>query len=797
MHSHRALVPVLTRRFAVRRLVTTAIACCAGVLLTTSGLPLGGWLVPVAHAESEPMTLISQELALAANAPLAISFQLSSALTSTDTITVVVHRRIADRLELADAIDGEYGGIVSIAEIDPTTMAPSENGTVTTTVPTLASAVRTAGSLNFPSPGLYPVTVDVQDQDGNLVGNLLTFVDRLDAAAPSADTATATASGAAPNTGVDPNPDHTQLHVAIAAAITAPPLIPGADTPLPDAVNEQIAELSQYADTVPLSVSISPDVLARLDPKTLSELQPVLARSTMLSQPSIPLDPSAAAAADQAALFSDLLIAGDDLTEQLVGVRPTRTVWLEHEPLTTAGVELLRPYGVNLVVLSPQTYDAVGVDKGYFGAYTLYSLLRNVQLANGAVVPASVVDPRITRHLTNTAMSPEMASLYTAAELVAWRDWLAADFPSLSRNSIVLEMPGGGVLGPDRIARLVQMANATGAVTFDSVDDIVAATDSQLQDGVPSAITLADQQPVDLATRVAPIAAIRARQQTISSLLVEDQGRTDLWSRTIQTLESSSITEQQVDTTIQAITVQFDEITARIVGPANFKFTMNGQSTSLRTTVENLGDEPLNVVIHLGASQGKIEFPDNDQVVTLEPGPNTVTAEVRAKANGSSTILLKVLAPDGTQMAPDSVIEAQVNALTGLAQVLTGGMALVLMTWWVRNQRRNRRNRAAEIALDNHPAGPKPGVPTVAAAAAALATDSAIDSTAVAAAAQANTATATTANSTITAATAIARLDTSGAGDTTSSPTSTKYRARRSGSEPDQDGPGSTTLSDS
>ncbi|HRE01558.1 MAG TPA: hypothetical protein PLV68_09670, partial [Ilumatobacteraceae bacterium] len=51
---------------------------------------------------------------------------------------------------------------------------------------------------------------------------------------------------------------------------------------------------------------------------------------------------------------------------------------------------------------------------------------------------------------------------------------------------------------------------------------------------------------------------------------------------------------------------------------------------------------------------------------------------------------------------PDSVIKAQVQALTGLAQVLTGGAALVLLAWWMRNWRRNRRARLA-VAAVNHP----------------------------------------------------------------------------------------------
>ena len=102
--------------------------------------------------------------------------------------------------------------------------------------------------------------------------------------------------------------------------------------------------------------------------------------------------------------------------------------------------------------------------------------------------------------------------------------------------------------------------------------------------------------------------------------------------------------------------------------------------------------------------------PAEDPTVLLEPRQVTdVAIPVRARSNGSFTITLQVMAPDGsTPVTGVTIIRAEVNALTGLAQMLTGGALLILITWWVRNLRRSRRQRRAEIAMtSHHPARPK------------------------------------------------------------------------------------------
>jgi hypothetical protein len=55
------------------------------------------------------------------------------------------------------------------------------------------------------------------------------------------------------------------------------------------------------------------------------------------------------------------------------------------------------------------------------------------------------------------------------------------------------------------------------------------------------------------------------------------------------------------------------------------------------------------------------------------------------------------------------MVTSRVQALTGLGQVITGGLILVLLTWWFNSWRTRRRNegRAAAASV----AGPSAGLP--------------------------------------------------------------------------------------
>jgi hypothetical protein len=80
-----------------------------------------------------------------------------------------------------------------------------------------------------------------------------------------------------------------------------------------------------------------------------------------------------------------------------------------------------------------------------------------------------------------------------------------------------------------------------------------------------------------------------------------------------------------------------------------------------------------------------------------------VDVPVIARTNGFFEVRVDILTPQGSAPIAATTFRANVNALTGLAQVLTGALLLILITWWVRNFRRGRRVRRSLEALPTHP----------------------------------------------------------------------------------------------
>lgn len=59
-------------------------------------------------------------------------------------------------------------------------------------------------------------------------------------------------------------------------------------------------------------------------------------------------------------------------------------------------------------------------------------------------------------------------------------------------------------------------------------------------------------------------------------------------------------------------------------------------------------------------------------------------------------------------LAPEIVLTTRVNSLAGLGQLLSGAGALLVLTWWARHTRTNRRKQAASRIASRHPSSRRP-----------------------------------------------------------------------------------------
>lgn len=635
---------------------------------------------PTVESILDPTALVldSAQLALLANASLSIGFHAGQQIPSSATIVVTSYQRIQSRGDLLDAISGNLPRSIDAIDVDPAGVVTDE-GTTTVTVPT-ETTHRTSSALQFPQPGLYPVVVDVRDGD-QVMAELLTFVDLLAA---------------------DTSDDPGSLNVSVVASVSAPPVIPGStSSTLLAQTLQALADLSAFPVKVPVAVAISPELLDRVGATTRDSLRTLLSTNVVLSRPRIPLDPSAAVAAGKQALFTRLLREGEDEVTALgETIASDRSLWLSSSQLTTGGAVLLRDLGTRLLVLPPSEYAAAS---GSIGAFTDTTQFVQTKLPDGTTVPTMVIDPILATRLRDQSGSLEQAAMYIAADLVAIRDQIASIESPVEGHTMIIGLDTGGVPNPTLLARVQELTAPTEAVRFVGLDRALRSTSTMMVGGAPLEIVLPLKSPLDVSARLNTLDALAAQASSLASMLIADDGRATRWSTTIDVLSSTSLTPVEVYTTATALSAEFQTIIGAVIPRPAYAFTLTGRRTTIRIPIENTGDEPLRVLLRLSAT--KLTFPRGDMVVLLDPREITdVEIPVVARSNGNSAVTLEILTPDGSrQVAETLFLKARVRALTGLAQMLTGGGLLALFAWWVHHLRSTKRSRRHAEVMERHP----------------------------------------------------------------------------------------------
>ena len=171
------------------------------------------------------------------------------------------------------------------------------------------------------------------------------------------------------------------------------------------------------------------------------------------------------------------------------------------------------------------------------------------------------------------------------------------------------------------------------------------------------------------------------------------------WDTRLDALLSSALDDSAVAAHLAQIDAEVDDVLGAIVAPEPFTFTMTGTSNTLRLPLRNTGAEPL--LVDIVVRSPKLSIADPVQRVEV-PGLSSVEVEVpvRARSNGTFTIEVDVLAPDGHELAAPVVLKGRVSRVTGLSQVVTGGAAVVLASWWYSHLRRRRRSNATAMLDD-------------------------------------------------------------------------------------------------
>ncbi|MGB8859874.1 MAG: DUF6049 family protein, partial [Ilumatobacteraceae bacterium] len=672
-------VPSAARR-APRRLLGGAALLCASV---------AAGMAPAAPAQAlaPRMTLVSQTpYAVAADATVAVVVALPAALdvaTLTDaTLVVTAYRPVTTRSEVTSAERGELTRPADTIDVPFAALTQPAPGQLGATI-TLETDTRTRDALQLSKAGLYPLVLELQ-QGGNVLAELLTFVHRLPSAA---------------------EPAEVPLPVAVAMTTTSPVVI-GDDNQV--VVDEAVvAELGRLADlleasTVPIAVRVPPALLLAVgshgdDGAALAQrLAAGLAANEALSSPRYPLDPSLAAAAGQQALYTQWLRDGEDDLTGFTSTLPASTVAFMNGPLTPAGAAMLRNLGVRLIVTTPAIFDVLPNSTG--PVYTDSSRLMQTRVGPEVTIPTAVTDRDLDSLLERQTFTPTLTGIYAVTHLLAYRqeiidftkDRNGKSIGDPSRHGVTLGTSDLSLPNVDTYRAIMGLLADTPGLAPTTIEELGIRTDQWvLPDRGEVTVDLTDTVEGDISGRIAVVDELTAAAGSTGSMLPPDDARIGEWQQTIQRLPTSALTDAQVAAVATGLHGQFDELRGAIEPPASFKFTLTGRTQNIPIRLFNHSDVPLTVRVHMSSS--KLLFPDDDQVVTIQPQTFApVTIKIEARTRGTFPATLTVLTPSGDILSEPVPLTATVNALSGLGNLFTGAFLLVVLTWWVRHVRQSR-----------------------------------------------------------------------------------------------------------
>lgn len=547
--------------------------------------------------------------------------------------------------------------------------------------------------LKLERPGLYPVRVQLligDPADDNVVATASTVVQRL---------------AGAVDVGINAAPP---IDLSVIAA--TPPAAPNATADELDAARAELDQSIEQAAEIdaPLTIEVAPTLIAELaaTPEGADRLATALADDELVALPLVPLDVSAAVAVGWGDSYTRLVRAGEDLLTAAAPTVPSvRSVWITTDELSGAGAQHLRDLGARVVIMTADLYT-----RNIDDVPPSTDRLVEASLPEGGTIALLVVDP-LSEELTEAAADRILADataiewgVATLAQMLMEQtvDDIASD-AGTPRRSRVLTTPQLRTPDPRLLDSLEHLAATTTAVRFIPASDLIGVTDVLVADGEPVTVRFPDTAGPSLAARVDRLDLTSTTMESVATMLSDGDPRPPQWKDRIELLISTAYSDAEVEAATDELLAEAAALQDAVQLPDPFTFTLTGRSGTIEVRIANTADEPLDVLVEL--TSPKVEFPDGPQRVTLRPLDETsVVVPVEAQSNGTSSIALRVSTPSGEPLGGVVNLTARVTALTGLGQVLTGGLIAVILTWWFSHWR-SRRRAAVLDGRGRHPSG--------------------------------------------------------------------------------------------
>ncbi|BAN04587.1 hypothetical protein [Ilumatobacter coccineus] len=531
-----------------------------------------------------------------------------------------------------------------------------------------------ADHLEFREIGLHPIVVELKVA-GQVVANHGTIIERRDAndrTLPTIDLSLLTYIA-------DPGPTGTagQLFAGVEAL-------------------DRTADVAEVLAS-PLTLSVPPNI-ARVasESSTSNNLPEALADDELIAAPATPFDVSSATAIDRVDAFIRQLTFGEEqLQAALPSTNVRRDAWLVTSPISAEAAAELRALSVRFIVM-PETLFVESISD----EVPATDRFIDIDIGDGNSMPVLVVDDlgeSFTKEATDEILDELTAtewSIQTIARL-RFEQYDASLSERGDERSRILGTPDLSAPDPRLLLELERLATTTDAIRFSPASEL---------SGVTTRLPLDDDRSFpeaagpSLTERLDLITFTQASLASVASMLPDDDDRFPQWSRQLDSFVSTAYDDDDVEVAISEIVAEAEEIRSAVIPPDPISFTLTGNEGSIDLRIGNRLDEPISVVLRL--SSPRLTFPDGDRLITLPASASRVVeVPVIARTNGTSAVRVEILTPscldeDGppcAQLIEPVTLKSRVNALTGLGQVLTAGLVLILLSWWFSNWRKKRR----------------------------------------------------------------------------------------------------------
>ena len=611
------------------------------------------------------------------------------------TLTLRLHPRVTSRSDFLEtaAGDGLRSVLRTYDDLPVDGLPRDADGAVLLDLQVVSEGAQPLAGFRIDEPGVYPLSLQLDDADGNEVDRLITHVVRLPAA--------------------DDEDAGIPLATAVVVQVEAPPAA-GPDGSLAvDAAGAAGAlralDAVVGAPDVPLTVAAVPESLVALAAEppggtTVEDLVDAMRGRQVLADTYVPLELSGWVAAGRDGEVAEQVDVGQRTLEDLLTVPAPTDTWLVDPTVDAEGLEVLHRLGTSRAIVPEPLLDPL--DPRDF-PLTMTSTF-DVRTSAGTPVRAVMADEGLRLRLTSTDQ-PALAANRTLADLAV----LAFDEPDVARGAVLLA-PGGADT-PRGLAPVLDQLAAAATPTPGGVPVLAATRVDQLFEQVAPADDPDDEDQVLVrgwtAAEPAPLDALPVAMEQAqgeidsyrSMLLDGDDAAAATAQRLVWSAPDRRLATEDQLALLDGATTVVAARTAAVTAPEQGTVTLTASEASIPIVLDNGLDVPVEVEVRLQAE--KLEFPDGDRVrATLAPGDNRLEVEVRTRASGAFPLEVAVTSPDGGTLLGETRVQVRSTAVSGLGLVLSIGAGLFLAVWWARNLRSGRRRKQL-VSADRHPTG--------------------------------------------------------------------------------------------